>query len=221
MSKSEKRRDRLGQAVFEMFSTGKAVKDGEDALIESSEAAEEETQPVEAGIPISEMERPPAQPEAEPAAPAFADAGAPPRRENCTYFAAGTSVEGILRSDSDVEIVGDFSGEIMAEGKVTIHANTVSSIAAKGLELIGSTLTGGVTVDGGVTLDDASSVTGNIRAQSVDSAGAIRGNLAVRDSVALRGRASVTGDIKTALLSVERGAKINGTVDMAQRASET
>ena len=150
------------------------------------------------------------------AAPAYADAGAPPRRENCTYFAAGTTIEGILRSDSDVEIVGDFSGEIMAEGKVTIHANTVSSIAAKGLELIGSTLAGGVTVNGDVTLDGGSSITGNIRARSVDSAGMIKGNLAVQESVALRGRASVTGDIKTALLSIEHGVKVNGKVDMAQ-----
>ena len=157
-----------------------------------------------------------AEPMEQSAAPDYADAGAPPRRENCTYFAAGTTIEGVLRSDSDVEIVGDFSGEIMAEGKVTIHANTVSSIAAKGLELIGSTLAGGVTVKGAVTLDDGSSITGNIRALSIDSAGVIKGNLAVQNSVALHGQASVTGDIKTALLSIERGVKVNGKVDMAQ-----
>ena len=213
MNRSEKRKDRFGQAVSELFGAGKAAESGEAAWIGNGEAGS-----IEHGG-AAEAERPPepsAKPEAQPAAPAFADAGVPPRRENCTYFAAGTSVEGILHSDSDVEIVGDFSGELMAEGKVTIHANTVSSIAAKGLELIGSTLTGGVTVDGDVTLDGGSSITGNVRARSVDSTGAIRGNLAARDSVALRGRASVTGDIKTALLSVERGVRINGKVDMAQ-----
>ena len=216
MNRAEKRRDRLGQAVSEIFGTGKAAENSEDSLIESGGTAEAEKPPAEAKAQPVEAANPPAPPKAQPAAPAFADDDAPTRRENCTYFAAGTSIEGVLRSDSDVEIVGDFSGEIMAEGKVTIHANTVSSIAAKGLALIGSTLTGGVTVDGDVTLDGGSSITGNVRARGVDSAGAIRGNLAARDSVALRGRASVTGDIKTALLSVERGVKINGKVDMAQ-----
>ena len=205
MSRTEKRRDRLGQSVFGLFGTGGTEESGEDRLLETAGAAEAGTFP-----------EPPARPEVPPAAHAFADAGAPPRRENCTYFAAGTSVEGILRSDSDVEIVGDFSGEIMAEGKITIHANTVSAIAAKGLELVGSTLTGGVTVDGDVRLDGSSSITGNIRARSVESTGAIRGNVVARESVALHGRASVAGDIKTALLSVERGARVNGKVDMAQ-----
>ena len=150
-----------------------------------------------------------------PVEPAFVDAGVPPRRENTTYFAKGTVIEGTLRSDKDVEIVGDFSGEIASEGKVTLHAGTVSSIAARQLELIGSTLTGEVTVSGAVTLDAASSITGNIRAASLDSAGKIRGNLAIRESVSLRGDAGVTGDVRTPSLSMDRGVTLNGTLDMS------
>ena len=144
-----------------------------------------------------------------------AGAYAQPQSEQTTYFAPGTIFEGTLHSINDVEIAGDFSGEIVSEGAVTIHANTVSSIAAKGLHLVGSTLTGTVAVDGTVTLDDFSSVTGNIRANNLDSSGTIKGNLNVRDSVALRHRAQVTGDIKTALLSIDRGVKLIGKVDMS------
>lgn len=148
-------------------------------------------------------------------ASAHSDEYTQPQSEQCTYFAPGTIIEGTLHSINDVEIAGDFSGEIVSEGAVTIHANTISSIAAKSLHLIGSTLTGTVAVDGNVTLDDFSTVTGNIRANTLDSAGTIKGNLNVRDSVALRHRAQVTGDIKTALLSIDRGVKLIGKVDMS------
>ena len=158
-----------------------------------------------------------AEPDAPPLEPTFVDKHVPPRREHTTYFAAGTVVEGTLRSDRDVEIVGDFSGEIMSDGKITIHANTVSSIAARALELNGSTLTGDVIVDGDVLLDEGSSITGNVRAANLNSAGVIQGNLTVRDSVTLRKQARVTGDIKTVALSMDRGVKLNGRVDMSQQ----
>lgn len=165
----------------------------------------------------------PPEPSVEPDWPSFDDAApqpnaeayAQPQNEQTTYFAPGTIIEGTLHSINDVEIAGDFSGEIVSEGAVTIHANTISSIAAKGLHLVGSTLTGTVAVDGNVTLDDFSTVTGNIRANTLDSAGTIKGNLNVRDSVSLRHRAQVTGDIKTALLSIDRGVKLIGKVDMS------
>ncbi|MBE7003164.1 MAG: hypothetical protein E7425_02615 [Ruminococcaceae bacterium] len=151
----------------------------------------------------------------------FADAGVPPRRENTTYFAAGTVIEGTLRSDSDVEIVGDFSGEIASNGKVIIHANTVSSIAARELELVGSTLTGDVNVSGGVVVDQASSIQGNIRAATLDSSGRIRGNLFVQDSVELRDHAVLTGDVKTPLLTMGTGVRYNGKIDMGAQQSRS
>ena len=138
-----------------------------------------------------------------------------PRRDK-TYFAEGTVIEGILRSNNDVEIVGDFKGEIMSEGKVTICANTVSSIAARDLELVGSTLVGDATVTGNVLIDDRSRIAGNIRAKNVDSAGEINGNLFVEQNVALRQHAAMVGDIKTGTLSMDRGAKFNGKLEMGQ-----
>ena len=145
-----------------------------------------------------------------------ANASVPVRRKNTTYFAKGTYIEGTLHSDSDVEIVGDFAGELMSEGKVTIHANTKSSIAARDLELIGSTLTGDVTVTNSVAMDDNSSITGNVRANSLESAGEITGNLAVQGEVALKRHAKVTGDIKTSTLTLDSGVKINGRLDMGE-----
>ena len=138
----------------------------------------------------------------------------PVRRENCTYFAEGTSMEGTLRSDSDVEICGDFKGEIASDGKVTIHANTTSSIAASELVLLSCTLTGDAMVGGDVSIDDASSVTGNIRAANIICSGVIRGNLNVQGNITLTENAQIFGDIKTGTLAMSRGAKVSGKIDM-------
>ena len=138
----------------------------------------------------------------------------PVRRTNCTYFAEGTSMEGTLHADSDIEIVGDFKGEIASNGKVTIHANTNSTIAAADLELIDCTLTGDVVVSGTLTVNENSSITGNIRSGSVICSGVINGNLLVRDNIALLETALVVGDVRTGTLSMSRGARVSGKIDM-------
>ena len=138
----------------------------------------------------------------------------PVRRANCTYFAEGTSMEGTLRSDSDVEIVGDFKGEIASDGKVTIHSNTQSSIAAAELVLIDCTLTGDAMISGDVSINERSSVTGNIRATNVVCSGIIKGNLNVTGNIALTENAQIIGDIRTGTLAMSRGAKVSGKIDM-------
>ncbi len=162
----------------------------------------------------------PSVPAAEPAPAAPAPAAPAPakheyvRRENCTYFAPGTSMEGTLRSDSDVEIVGDFKGEIASDGKVTIHSNTQSSIAAAELVLIDCSLTGDAMVSGDVSINESSSVSGNIRAASISCSGTIKGNLNVQGNIILSENAQVIGDIKTGTLAMSRGAKVSGKIDM-------
>ncbi|MBE6909643.1 MAG: hypothetical protein E7474_08775 [Ruminococcaceae bacterium] len=238
MSKSESRPDSFGRAMAELFGMGR---DEPETAPQKAPDTPRQSEPAAASVsawepdeePVSEQRPAPAPaPAQQPAAPrpnpvpppppkpVYADEGVPPRRENTTYFAAGTVIEGTLRSDSDVEIVGDFSGEIMSDGKVTIHANTVSSIAAKDLQLIGSTLTGDVAVSGGVVLDQLSSIQGNIRAGMLESSGKIQGNLAVQESVELKGRAVVIGDIKTPLLSMGTGVRYSGRLDMGAQAQE-
>ena len=166
---------------------------------------------VEAPVPAAAPSNvPAAAPVAEPAVVH----AAPVRRENCTYFAAGTSMDGTLRSDSDVEIVGDFKGEIASDGKVTIHSNTQSSIAAAELVLIDCALTGDAMVGGDVSINERSSVAGNIRAANIICSGVIKGTLNVTGNIMLTENAQIFGDIKTGTLAMSRGARVSGKIDM-------
>ncbi|MBO4914394.1 MAG: polymer-forming cytoskeletal protein [Oscillospiraceae bacterium] len=215
MSKTENKQDSFGRAMAELFGKNKDAGEPQKVTDASAAAGINSEPPVEPPAPTQRVAEPePAPVPPPPPKPYFADAGVPPRRANTTYFAAGTVIEGTLRSDSDVEIVGDFKGEIASDGTVIIHANTVSSIAAHDLRLVGATLTGDVTASGKVEVDRASSVRGNIRAEAVESSGPIRGNLNVSGLVELKDGSSLTGDARTAQMIVTRGVKVNGRIDV-------
>lgn len=131
-----------------------------------------------------------------------------------TYLAAGTMMQGTLTARGDVEIAGDFEGEIVAKGKVTLHSNISSKITAMGLTLVGCVLTGDAEVSGDVSVDGQSIITGNVRAENLFCSGKIKGDLDVQDNLVLEEQAQIDGNIKADTMSVARGAKITGSVEM-------
>lgn len=131
-----------------------------------------------------------------------------------TYLAAGTMFRGTLTARGDVEIAGDFEGEIVAKGKITLHSNITSKITALGLVLVGCSLEGDVEITGDVSVNDQSSIVGNVRAENMVCSGKIKGDLDIQDNLVLDGTAEVDGSIKADTMSVARGAKITGSVEM-------
>ena len=196
-------KDNFNQAMFDMFGIGKYP--NEETADEAEDLAVEES-----------------------AAPVKSAASAAPHREATyggashesahrargTYFAEGTSIEGTLRCDSDVELCGDFKGDLIATGKVTIHASTTSNVSASDLVLVDCTLTGDATVTGSVTIDGNSSINGNVKASNVVCSGIVRGNLRVSENITLHEKAQVYGDLSTDTLAISRGAKISGKIEM-------
>lgn len=132
--------------------------------------------------------------------------------EKRTYFAPGTIFEGTITSPGDVLVDGEVKGEIVSEGKVSIHKMGDASIAARDLELLGAAIKGDITVRGEVTVDESSAVCGNIRSSSIICAGAVRGNLTASEYVSLREHSIVDGNITTRTMDVENGAKLRGQV---------
>lgn len=131
-----------------------------------------------------------------------------------TYFAPGTVFEGTLRTSGDVEIDGEVVGEIVADGKVSIHRMGDVSISARDFELLGAAFKGDVTVEGEVIVDEQSTVHGNIRSSRLNCRGKIEGNLNVSESVTIAERAQVIGDVNTPSMDIARGAVVRGEIRM-------
>ncbi len=130
--------------------------------------------------------------------------------ERKTYFAPGTVFEGTITAPGDVLVDGEVKGEIVSEGKVSIHKMGDASIAARDLELLGATIKGDITVRGEVTVDAESAVKGNIRSASIICAGAVDGNLIAAEYVELMEGAKVLGNISAPAMDVANGALLRG-----------
>ncbi len=142
------------------------------------------------------------------------DTAVPVHTYQGTYLAAGSMMQGTLTARGDVEIAGDFEGEIVAKGKVTLHSNISSKISATGLALVSCALTGDSEVSGDVNVDEQSIITGNVKAENLVCSGKIIGDLDIQDNLVLGEFAHVNGSIKVDTMSIARGAKITGKIEM-------
>ena len=127
-----------------------------------------------------------------------------------TFLAPGTTLEGKLTSKGDVEFAGNFNGEIVADGNVTLRADATGNISAASLNVVGCHLTGDCTISGSVTISDKSTVSGNITAEELSCSGCVVGDIVVRGALSLEATARITGNITAATMSMARGAVIKG-----------
>ncbi len=223
------KKNNFGRAIYDIFGVGKDDSEDEDLTgeLEAPEVIPAREPPADPFAALSDtppvsprrddpprQTPPPERPVTEPLHDFRVERAIPVHSYEGTYLASGTMLRGILTARGDVEIAGEFEGEIIAKGKVTIHSDITSKVTAMGLSLVGSNLTGDVEVSGDVSINDQSSITGNVRAENLSCSGKIKGDLDIQDNLILEGSAEIDGSITADTMAVARGAKITGSVEM-------
>ncbi len=191
------KKDNFNQAMFDMFGVGK----------EPVQESVQGTESTAAALDTEALERNVVQ---------FRPSDGPELKVlslPVTYLAPGTRMEGILRSEGSVEIDGEFKGDILAEGNVTLRTDVTGNITARNLKIEGCCLTGDARVSDQVHLNSESSVNGNVTAGMLTSGGTIIGDLDVQHNMALEQGAKVVGNVTTGTMSIARGAIIRGNVE--------
>lgn len=97
------------------------------------------------------------------------------------------------------------TGDIQSNGNIRIDGNLTGTVNAGGKVILGTT---------GV-------VDGDIICINADIEGRVNGTILVRELLSLKASALVTGEISTAKLAIEPGARFSGTCNMESPASET
>ena len=148
-----------------------------------------------------------------------------------SYIAPGTVLVGTLQSSGNVEIAGTMEGDVCAEGNVKLSSDLKGNVKAANLHLNGARLNGDVVVSGKVLLDKDSFIKGKISADELNCFGVVVGDLSISKNAELKAGASVSGnittntlvlekevrvigDIDTELLAVEQGARVKGSINM-------
>lgn len=191
-------KDNFNKAVFDMFGVGSDPSASE----KSAPVQPEPEQSAEAAAPeapVVQVKQPAA--ESKPSVPV-------------TYLAPGTVMEGHLSSKGDVEVAGDFKGDISAEGSVILHSNISGNITAIRLDIKSCHLVGDVHISGPVHVDANSSIEGDVYGDELICSGKLKGNLIITGNTSLLNGAVVEGSISTGTIIIERGAMASGELHM-------
>ncbi|MCP9446546.1 MAG: polymer-forming cytoskeletal protein [Nitrospira sp.] len=109
----------------------------------------------------------------------------------------------------------------------TVPAESVIAFVGKGVEFKGvitysgtvridGTFDGEIHADGGLVVGPEAVITAKVTAGSVVSEGTITGDVQASERVTLLSPAVMNGSLKTPLLSIEEGVRMNGTLEMAE-----
>ena len=134
-----------------------------------------------------------------------------------SYIAPGSVMEGTLKAVGDVEIAGNFKGDITTEGTVILHSNIKGNLSVSSLNLSGCDLVGDVNAKGLVAVSSDSSIWGNVNADELQCAGKITGRLTVAGNTKLHDTANIDGDIYCSTMSMVRGATVKGKLDISPK----
>ena len=193
----------LNQAMYEMFGVGKDPNAESEPVAAKEESIDK--------LDILAVEK------AEDVAPAVVmdDPYIPPKKTyEKTYLAAGTCIVGTIKTEGDLEIAGEFTGDVVSGGNVTLHSGSNGNITAVSLKIYNSMLCGDVHATDRVEIGEGSAVNGNIYASRMVCAGAVKGDVEIKNDLVLEHTAQFDGNIKTGTMSMESGAIVRGRLEM-------
>lgn len=100
----------------------------------------------------------------------------------------------------------------------TIGAGTIitGDVSSNGDIRIDGTLTGNLTTKGKVVIGETGTITGEIVCKSSDISGRLKGKIKVSELLSLKASSVIEGDIVTARLAIEPGARFTGTCSMSE-----
>ena len=207
----------FGKAMFEMFGVGKdESKPVQKETIKKKEKVEPEVvkKPLEFDDIEFKPDPVPVKHETAEAKPEVIIPEIKPSRPGKSVIAAGTFFEGTIKTEGDLDIAGDFKGNIISDGKVSILNRYEGNIQAGDLTIVSTEVIADIMVKGNVDIDVNSVLKGNVKAGNINCSGTIVGDLDIDDNLTLSEQAQINGNIRMSSLSVAKGAKVTGKIEM-------
>ncbi|MBW7847232.1 MAG: polymer-forming cytoskeletal protein [Bacteroidales bacterium] len=115
-----------------------------------------------------------------------------------------------------MKIIPDIVSDAGARNIIGQGTKITGDIHLKGDFRIDGELIGSIYSEGRIVIGGSGVVQGNITCQNADISGVLTGNLNSADMTHFKATAVVEGDLKTARLAIELGAKFSGKCDMSE-----
>lgn len=137
-------------------------------------------------------------------------------RPGATVIAAGATFFGDIRAEGDVEVLGKVKGNLEATGNIRILGKVLGDVKGEAIVLEGCTVQGNITSTSYVSLDAGAMVVGDVLATDFDSDGKVKGNLQIARAATFSSCALLAGNVIAATIMMAQGAKVQGSVRIAE-----
>lgn len=169
---------------------------------------------VEADAPAAESVHSPAAPTTLLHTKVAAPASSAPVAPGKTIIAAGTIIDGNIRTENSLDCFGKVKGDIVSKGTVTIMGDHTGNIHGNTVVFREAVIHGNIVAEGQVSIGSDTQITGDIQAGGVVLAGTVTGNVQASSLITFHKTAMLTGNVQAARIAVEEGAQISGEVKM-------
>lgn len=132
-----------------------------------------------------------------------------------TVIAKDVVIEGNIRSNSKLKIVGEVTGDVKATADVVIEGKVGGSIQGTNVFLCECEVNNSVSASNEVTITERSMVNGDIKAGSIVSNGVVNGNIDAQN-VTLNSASRTIGDVKCKLIKIGEGAGLKGKLETVE-----
>ena len=133
-----------------------------------------------------------------------------PLSDEVSNITAGMTIQGDIKSQGSLDLVGTVHGNINIAGKMSITGVIEGNSQAAEIYAESAKITGEVRSMGSVKVGQETVIIGNVYATSAVIAGAIKGDIDVHGPVVLDTTAIVMGNIKSKSVQINNGAVIEG-----------
>lgn len=129
-----------------------------------------------------------------------------------TTISKGVHLEGNLRAEGSVSLLGSVVGDLECAGKLVIDGTIKGNAKAAEIYANGARVEGDIRSEGSLKVGSGSVIIGNVVASSAVIGGAIKGDIDVKGPVIVDSTAVVYGNIKSRSVQLNNGAVIEGHV---------
>ena len=129
-----------------------------------------------------------------------------------TTISKGVHLEGNLKAEGSVNLLGSVVGDLECNGKLVIDGTIKGNAKAAEIYANGARVEGDIMSEGSLKVGSGSVIIGNIVASSAVIGGAIKGDIDVKGPVIVDSTAVVYGNIKSRSVQLNNGAVLEGHV---------
>jgi len=144
-----------------------------------------------------------------------------PEEMEQTFYSAlsrNTFIEGNITTKDDLVFSAGLKGNISSTKIVHVDNGVIEGMIDVGeIDIDNGKIKGDIVSNGAVNVDNLSLIIGDVRGQDIICDGKIKGDLYIENSCTINANAVIFGNIKAAVINIDSGAVIKGTIEVVRQ----